>query len=135
MAFTNEYVSSEDKARFDWLHMPCLRIRNRIGMAAPSFWTVDHERDAFFICTHHGREDDADKYVFLLWWNGRPLLIDMRQEYVGANTLIWHLTAYPPEYANQFDDMINVLHEALRVFGCSGRVERPIDSLDVQLKF
>jgi hypothetical protein len=135
MSFTNEYLSAKDKERFDWVQMPRLRWQGDIGMRAPTFWTVNQQQDAFLICTQQGREEDADRFDFLLWWKEKPWHVSMRQQFVGPKALVWHLGPYPNELANQFDEFIEVLKDAMRAFGSSGSPERWNAGLDVELKY
>lgn len=136
MAFVNEYVSDKDKAQFDWANMPNPWLENSRGIRPPSFWTVDHERNVFLIATGHGREEDADKYRFLFWWNGKPQALHMRQE-VTSKAIIWHLDYCPPEFRERYDDTATALREALHAYGTGGspKTESTLGQFDVQCSF
>ncbi len=137
MAFVNELVSPEDKAKYDWAKMPKPGPVPEVGMSPPSFWTIDRERNIFFICTWHGREEDSDQYRFLFWWNCTPMALHMRQEIRKPKTIIWHLVGCSSEFKNGYANTTAALREALCVYGFSGApdVESLLGESDVQFSF
>lgn len=137
MAFVNEFVSAEDKAKYDWAKMPKPGPVLEVGLRPPSFWTIDREKSAFLIQTWQGREEDSDRYRFLFWWNGTSMAVHLRQELRSPKTIIWHLIDSSPEFRKEFDSAAVALREALRVygFGVAPDVESILGESDVQFTF
>lgn len=120
MAFVNEFVAAEDKAKYDWQTMPKPGPVQEVGMRPPSYWTIDRERNVFLIRTYRGREEDSDLCHFLFWWRGTPMPLHIRQEISGPKSTNWHLIGYSPEFMEKYEAAAPALRDALRVYGFSG---------------
>jgi len=134
MAFVNEFVPQEDKARIDWNSIP--RPIYRLRPIHPYRWTIDRERDVFLMKTEQGREEASNQYEFLFWWKGVPTRIRLEKSWPGKNTLRWHrLGFFVPEPLRAIEpEIIEVLKEALTVYGFDGDPKTPI-AVEVQFDF
>lgn len=79
MAFVNEFASEEDVEKYG-LKQLCdkyLIYRSKYN------WTIDKERDMYLMWIRSGREDYANEYDFLFYWNQTP--IDVRLSVNGES--------------------------------------------------
>ena len=82
MAFVNEYASDEDFEKYDlngiWdKYHPARKGKYYLGQR-PGF-TIDRERNIFFIRVRQGRFDESNRTTALLWINGRHILVDLEK--------------------------------------------------------
>jgi hypothetical protein len=68
MPFINEKISVEDKARVDW-RLFKIWPNDQFYFDTPDMWTIDREKNAFFIRLSIGRPDGPPP-VYALFWNG-----------------------------------------------------------------
>jgi hypothetical protein len=120
MAFINELISDEDKKKIDWTKFKAWPFTPSI---TPWKWTIDRERDVFFIPLG-GRGPDGERPdVYGLWWKGILLRIEARLIGTGSgkfwDSLYWDITKIdiPDDLCSQRKEILDTLREALCAHG------------------
>lgn len=145
MAFVNEYVSEEDIEKYN-LKEIWLNFRPGRKKEIPSYfrfsWTVDKERNVFFIPAYSGKEEFSDRVNCIFSWKG--VLLDVTLQGVsgwldyenGRGEKQWGLINIkkPKGFLVPDVDIISVLKEALLAFGCDG-VTTPMKDLRISFVF
>jgi hypothetical protein len=133
MAFVNEYATDEDIEKYDlngiWdKYHPARKGKYYVGQR-PGF-TIDRERNIFFIRVRQGRFDESNRTTALLWINGRHIIVEL--DIVGGLNLKgiksdpyrmkWELTGYHPQLGGSESkgQIMSILNEALIAYGYSG---------------
>jgi hypothetical protein len=131
MAFVNEYASEEDIEKFSLVglmdeYRPTYK-GNQFELSQPEF-TIDRERNIFFMTYRQGREERANRTFALLWINGKRVLVEIDSNGGSGNLgddpfkKVWELAALRPNEDINMprETIINILKEALIVYGYSG---------------
>jgi hypothetical protein len=130
MAFVNEYVLDEDTetARNAWKAFNPFWTDSDEKLIGKFSWTIDKERDVFFIPVSTGRYEKSDQKTCVLSWQGVLLLVTivtLESELDYANKTgrkkwglldIWK----PKDFIVADTDIIPVLKEALLAYGQHG---------------
>ena len=122
MAFVNELISEEDKQKIDWskfIAWPFSKPHR------PWKWTIDRERDVFFIPLEQPGYDDTNTSpdVFALYWKKEIIKVEASVTGSGEgkfwNTLIWKVSNIdvPDHLKIEQNDILNTLKEAFCAHG------------------
>jgi len=146
MAFVNEFVSEQDIKTYGlddlWLRWHPFHG----GKLAPGYrhaWTVDRDRNAFFIPMSSGREETANRRACVLFWRGIEwqVAIDLaRGSSPSLNDVpfkkVWELARlqHPQGLQIPRDEIIPVLKDALVAFGYNG-VHKQVPDTVVEFRF
>lgn len=146
MAFVNEFVPIEDihkyglKQQWDKYHRyHPYDIENPFS---PLTWTVDRERDVFFMQARSGKEEFSAEVECIFWWRGEYLGV-LIIAVDGAASIpedkgfkTWKLGAIrkPDNSTASDEDIIPVLKEALTAYGCRG-IYRQLSDYPVNFTF
>lgn len=145
MAFINEYISEEDIKKYgireiwDQFHP---FSKNDMNLLKKHSWTVDKERDVFFIPAKSGREEKSSQVIAILWWKGAYLSVTLANvggHYDHVNKKgdkRWQLIDVwrPAGFEVSDEDIIPVLKEALVKYGFSG-IAIPVENYTVNFAF
>jgi hypothetical protein len=145
MAFINEYISEEDIQKYgirqEWDKFHPFS-KNDLNLLKKHSWTVDKERDVFFIAATSGREELSNQVTCILWWKGVYLSVTLSHEEGGLDyqksqgNVVWQLLNIwkPKDFIVPDVEIIPVLKEALIVYRYAG-IRIPIDDYKVEFKF
>ncbi|HZR35302.1 MAG TPA: hypothetical protein VFA75_07985 [Nevskia sp.] len=120
MPFINEKIGEADKARIDWTKFKTIPNDSDPGMRDPDWWTIDRERDVFFICIHPGGPDGGGVPTYALSWKGALIRIYAKGIWEIENLGDWEIAGLqiPPDLLqSQSSEILQVLKEALIVHG------------------
>lgn len=148
MAFVNEYVSEDDIKKYDldrvWLDRnPVYKIEGKLPSGFRHKWTVDRESDTYFMVVGGGGYDRGNITNCVLYRGGQLWDIQLAEPGDGSKSfkeqpyrIVWALeTIYPRQSEAAYQEVINVLKEALTVYGYAGpRSQAPGTTL-VEFKF
>lgn len=144
MAFVNEYISDNDVKKFQldelWLkYHPAYK-------SVPDYyryrWTIDRERDTYFMIMGSGREELSNRATCVLCIKGNLYEIELD---IARGTslsysdqpykLIWEMASFwPSEHKiEQRAEIINLLKDALTAYGAEG-VRRQVADTIVEFK-
>lgn len=123
MSFVNELISNEDKNKinFDAIKLP---IYNR--SVRPYFWTIDRERDIFFMRTLPGNEEQQNIEHFILWWDGE--IIPMMLEHLFVNNIcVWRINflSIPDTLLKKRNEIVQIIKDALAAYSIDYGQIRP----------
>ncbi len=132
MSFVNEFASEEDIEKYD-LNSLMDEYRpmykgNQFELSPPMF-TIDRERNIFFMTYRQGREEFGNRTYALLWINGNEVIVEIDLAHGCSKSiknkpfkLIWELAGFRPQGTidKPHKDIINILKEALTVYGVDG---------------
>lgn len=140
MAFINEYISEEDIKKYDVKYA----WEKISGPGEPSkyTWTVDKEKNIYFIPMVSGKEEFSNQKLCALWWSGALLRVSLANvggqlDYDNSKgSVVWDLLRIwkPTDFILQDDEIIPILKEALVVYGFSG-ISIPIIDYRVDFTF
>ena len=143
MAFVNEYVSERDIEKFK-LDDLCKRWWGHLPPRHRHAWTIDRERESFFIPMRSGREWNSNSTRAVLFYQGVELAVDVARADGSSGMLnespfrvVWDLEgiAFPvgaPPIPRE--DIESVLKDALTAFGFDG-ANRQLPNTVVEFKF
>ena len=144
MTFINEYVSDEDVKKYKLQEMWDEYHPYSKGRVKPYFrhtWTIDREKNIFFIPARTGREEFSNQTVCILWMEGVELSVTIRKSgwaniKEGKGSVSWDLDRIrkPENCAIKDKEIIQVLKEALVVYGYRG-ILRSLPDYTVDFKF
>lgn len=147
MAFVNEYISDEDMEKYDirsvWARFDRIKSNEERDMLMGKYsWTIDRERDIFFIPVEWGREEFSNEITSLLSWGGAQLLVKIANmggylDYPSkAGSVKWGLLDIkaPDVFHASREDIVSVLKEVLIVYQLDG-VSHPMHSFAVTFNF
>lgn len=131
MAFQNELIPEAAKQSFDFSIFK--RHGGPIDVSSPfETWTIDHERNAFLICTSFGAGPDGQgSSIFNLWWNGEvanvQALLQTHNDAQGRLIVKWnYVDVYlAPPLESRRQEWTNAAREALLAFGVGGGIPKP----------
>ena len=146
MVFVREFVSEEDIKKYDldgiWdIYHPFSK-----GKRPPGFshsWTIDREREIFFIPVAAGREERSNRMTCVLWWKGTLLAVKIDLAAGSSGNLsdvpfkmVWALVDVhqSDDFVVAREEVIQVLKEALTAYGYRG-AKRQVPNTIVEFKF
>ena len=149
MAFVNEYVSEEDIKKYNlvkiWLSQhPGFK---REGKPPPGYrfsWTIDHEREIWFMRIAWGGYERGNLQTWLLYWKGELVEIELAKPGEGSDgwkeqpyRIVWGVPSHSlnPTSHPDWHEILQVVKEALTVFGYNGVVEQAPGTTVVSFKF
>lgn len=140
MGFVNEIISEEDAKKFDLNSV--WRSVSLNKNAVPDLqggWTIDRERNVFFVPVYMDREEFSNQTHCALWWDGVLVKVKLNQHGVTTSregNRDWELVEiFGPQTCDVSEDEIkNVLKEALLVYGYAG-IYRQIPNYVVTFRF
>ena len=144
MAFVNEYISEDDIKKYGIREIWAKFRSNTNGKSNRTQydWTIDKERDIFFISAKSGREDKSNEIIAILWWRGIYLSVTLAK--IGGEldfrnrigSVLWEFRGiWKPEGFNVLDEeIIPILKEALVAYQLDG-VEHPMVEYKVNFNF
>lgn len=125
MAFINEYMSAEDKAKYG---IAAINMRYTVNGTDARDWTIDKERNIYLRHVAWGPDRELlHQQVWTLFWEGE--LIEIGLEYLentgGAHQPCWaHVKVQymklPPQFTHRRDEVIEVLREGLIAYKDGG---------------
>jgi hypothetical protein len=145
MAFINEYISEEDMKKYDikgvWKkYHPSTTDEEAASQTYT--WTIDRDREAFFIPIMSGREEFSGQKTCAFWWKGT--LFSVLIVYAGGaldyaaskGSVVWELLNILKPTSSTVPDaeIIPLLKDALTAYRLSG-VAFPINDYQVTFKF
>ena len=86
MTFVNEYIPASDIEKYDITHI------NWKLHCINDCWTIDRERDIYLRLIRNGREDEAPRMEFSLYWKGALLEFDVWSEGGCSKALVGDIT-------------------------------------------
>ena len=75
MAFINEYISDEDRKKFN---IDDFDKRFFVGGTKSRSWTVDKEKNIYLRNVARGREEFASESKWVLSWGGQLVFLDLK---------------------------------------------------------
>lgn len=127
MAFTNELISDADKHRIDWTTFRAWAASPPHG---PWKWTIDRERDVFFVRLEGPGPDAERPETYALCWRGNLIRVEAdvtaRGEFKTGVDATWNVRKLdtPPELAASREEIVQLLREAIQAFGLIYEPER-----------
>ncbi len=145
MSFVNEYVSAEDVKRYqlDGIWGKYHPVYGGIPSNFRHYWTIDSARNIYFKVMNIGREELSGVHTCLLYLDGEPIKVKVELGDESSGNLndqpfiiVWHLVGVWPSKIDAVSnkEMIEILKEALTVFGYSG-ARRQVPNTVVKFKF
>lgn len=136
MAFVNELISEEDKQKIDWSKF---KTWSYSKPHRPWKWTIDRERNTFFIPLDQPGYDDTNTRpeIFALYWKNEIIRVEARVSGTGVekswDTLTWTVDRIivPENLQSEQDEIIHILKEALSVYGWLFGIE-PVKAVYVE---
>ena len=130
MAFVNEYISPEDRQKYDIDELNKFYHRMFLPMGSGNSWTIDRERNCYLRFVKLGRwcEEGGEERIsyFSFYWNDVVRVIRFQSESGGSGrqALIWKKKYYLKKITPPIDDLnasqkeqfFAVLKEALIAF-------------------
>lgn len=144
MAFVNEYVSEEDVEKYELKKLK--RSYTHSDWLPPGYrftWTIDREREAFFMTVGGGREEAPNRLecTFVVQGTDIGVWIDKADESSRSTKdnpfiMVWDLAElFIPQKLNMArEDVIALLKEGLTVYGAGG-IHTQIPNTLVRFKF
>ncbi|MDR3416013.1 MAG: hypothetical protein P4L83_07495 [Nevskia sp.] len=124
MPFVNEKIREEDKARIDWREFSYWDgDKQGLSRDPPSLWTIDHDRDVFFVNISLGRPDNESP-TYGLSWKGAFIRVVAKGDWESSNRKgqghgYWEITdvEIPSNLEPRRAEILEVLKEAISVYG------------------
>ncbi|MEW8030128.1 MAG: hypothetical protein AB2806_20630 [Candidatus Thiodiazotropha sp.] len=146
MAFVNEFASDEDIEKYDlngiWDQYHPLR-KGRYYCGQAPMYTIDRERNIFFMVLGGGGEEHTNRLEVLLWINAKHVVVEIDLAIGSSPNIndvpfkqIWELVAVHPENSlnKSKEELVEILKEALIVHGFDG-ANRQVPNTIVEFKF
>ncbi len=139
MAFVNEYISDEDREKYNiddlYIRENSRLIRKGLSDNHKLNWTIDRERGLYLMKVRVGREELSNRSIWILNWQGQEIKIKIDRADGGSLTysdlpyiVIWNLVDI--ELVNVTDitnkKVIEVLKEALIEYGVNVYVDNAV---------
>ena len=132
MNFVNEYASDEDAKNYKlndiWdRYNPIYKGEYFFGNQPR--WTVDREKNIFLMLLGGGRGEHGNRSKFLLWWDSEHVVVSLDLADGSSGNLdsdpffrVWDMAflEIPGHLKNKQKEVIDILKEALRVYGYRG---------------
>jgi hypothetical protein len=119
MAFVNERITEEDKKRIDFsaIKLPIFYDRP-IPNDHLYKWTVDREREVFFMRLKRRGEEFPNSSFYTLWWKGDIIYLELETD-IWTNECKWivRMLKIPHHLQGKREEIVQLLKEALEVFG------------------
>lgn len=147
MAFINEYISEEDIKKYDirgiWKQFHPFLTDEELDLSVDKYsWTVDKDREIFFIPLKSGKDEFSNQKSCALWWKGHLLSVII--ENVGGHldypnqigSITWGLVNIdrPTDFIVMDSEVVSALKEALIVYRLRG-IQIPIANYSVKFDF
>lgn len=122
MVFANEYISKADVAKYG---IEEFDLRHRIAHYKPN-WTIDRERDVYLRYMHSGREQNANRVEFCIYFKGVLILVKVDVEGGGKrggeqwSHYKMRQIDIPDEVKPQQEEIISALKDALIAYKGGG---------------
>ncbi len=131
MAFTNEYVSEEDIRKYNlkeiWFDNNAIwKMKGKLPPSYRLYWTIDRERDVYLMCVGiAGREEVSIEFVL---YHQRDITnfvlfqpVESSKKHGKHYNIIWNMEDISPKLkGNEKDEVIDLLKEALTIYGYHG---------------
>jgi hypothetical protein len=120
MTFVNEEISGEDKAKYDWSKFKAWDFSRPLR---PWKWTIDREKDVFFVGLEGQGPDGERPETYALYWKGNVIRIEAYctgEGKISAGVdLFWEIQKIylPPEIQIYHEEIINDLKNAIDMYG------------------
>lgn len=133
MAFINQKLTKEE--------INILREKkyyNTVFEPDPTRWTINKNKNISLLFKRQGREEDSDRYYFLLIWKDIPIKFELKLSFPTNNVEEWELLKFALDQFNVDNnnelsnvlqenrkDIIDDLKEALSIYGFNGNPDDP----------
>lgn len=147
MTFLNEYISDEDRKKYDIEELYIKYNPHLIKKGVPDYkklkWTVDKDRDIFLMRMRVGREELSHHSKWVLFWEGRKISVELARASGGSKDYhevpyvkIWDLVSITQDELIDLDEdlVVKKLKEALVIFGDDG-ANSYVDNVVVKFNF
>ena len=133
MSFKNEFISREVFKIF--LAGKAQKNVAPIINIEPYVWTINHEEDVFLVLVGYN-SGDMDEKFFVLSWNGVPIEVKLRENWIDESTLKWKLEylQFVPEFADKGNEIVQSIKDALVIYGFNGDPDDLINQ-NMKVKF
>ncbi len=145
MAFTNEFISPEDFAKYDiggiikkikGINSPAITQEDVLG------WTIDRSRNIFLLyVTAYGQFEDRHVETYALWWDGAVIEVDLqtmdgsRSDRNSTHVILeLHSSTFPTGFSIEHKRVFDVLKEARICHGSTG-VFGQLKNYTIEFKF
>lgn len=124
MAFINEYISNDDRVKYN---LESIDVCFVVGGAKSKSWTIDRERDIYLRTVARGREDLRHESTWIFYWKGELLVLELdnistsgvvgghRQGHKKIRSL-----ELPDQLKIHYQEILDDLKEALSVYKDGG---------------
>lgn len=147
MAFVNEYISDEDMEKYDvrsvWAKFDRIKSNEERDLLMGRYsWTIDRERDIFFIPVEWGREEYSNELTCAFVWEGRLITVTIANMFstIDRTSMVaekkWGLISIqkPNSFSLADEVILSVLKEALTAYQYNG-IRTPVLSCHVSFNF
>ena len=140
MTFINEYVSDEDVKKYKLQEMwDRYHPFNKDVTGFRYTWTIDQEKEVFFIPVLSGREEYSNRKECIFYWQGIELEVTLTEQVLSSGNKLgvrWCLVSIRKPDGKKISDqeILSTLRDALRVYGYRG-IWRQVDGYQVELDF
>ncbi len=124
MSFVNEYISDEDRKKFD---IDEIDGNFHVGKTRSPQWTIDRDRNIYLRCVARGREDIAHKSTWTFFWSGELLIlkVELLATKGGVGDDAWshkkiNNFKLPERFKEKRDQIIDDLKEAFIAYKDGG---------------
>ena len=83
MAFINEYISEEDRKKYN---IDAINERFIVGGTNPRQWTIEKEKNTYLMCVARGREEFFSESTWIFFWEGN--LIELEIKLVSSDSKV-----------------------------------------------
>lgn len=140
MTFINEFVSDDDVKKFKLNEMwdryhPYSKGDMNVGFRHS--WTIDREKNIFFIPARSGREEHSNRKECILYWKGIELKVILIKHGLSPGPGVrWEVNSVqkPNVEVIPESEILSTLKAALGVYGYRG-VWRQVDEYQVEFDF
>ena len=136
MGFVNEYASDDDVEKYGLKEIWDKYHPNRKGEYFAGYkptFTIDRERDVFLMVLGQGSAEYGNRTMFLLWWSGSDIRIDLELARGSSGKLnedpfyrYWDL-AYkkiPKAFEPMENEVLGTFKDAIRSYGYRGMAKQ-----------
>lgn len=146
MPFVNEFASDEDIKKYDlygiWDKYHPLR-KGKYYLGQRPWFTIDRDKNIFFMVLGSGREEHCNRKKVLLWINGCSVVAEI--DLVDGSSLnlndvpfkrVWDLVGLHPQVDSNISEkeIIGILKEALIAYGYYG-IHKQVSNTVVEFHF
>lgn len=126
MSFVNEIVSEDNINKYDLFSVwKAVSLNKHISPLRRYGWTIDRERNVFFIPVCTDKEELSNQKYCALWWDGELITVILNlygTATSNSGNRHWELVEIIRSQTSDVseDDIKKVLKEALLVYGYEG---------------